>query len=298
MYVVAGATGNTGGAVARTLAARRVPLRVIVRARAKGERWAARGADVAVADLRDAAALAKAFAGATAAYVLNPPAYTMDDLFAQAEAIADAVGQAARSAGLRRLVALSSVGAHLSSGHGNIRTNTIFDARLASVDGAITFVRPAYFMQNWAAVARAAAQDGVLPSFLAPLDRAIPMVSTADVGRVAAEAMLDGATGRCVIELAGPRPYAPTDAAAAFTKALGRPVTAIAVPEAQWPAALAQAHFSPRTIESWVELFRGFNSGLIGFEGKGVRLVGRVPLERAIADLLSAERAPSLGVQA
>jgi uncharacterized protein YbjT (DUF2867 family) len=291
MYVIAGATGNTGGAAARALLARRVPVRVIVRDPAKGN-WVAAGAEVAVADLKDVTALARAFAGAAAAYVLNPPAYSTDDLFGEAEAIAAAVWEAVRRSHLPKLVVLSSVGAQLSAGHGNIRTNSIFDARLRDLDAAVTFVRPAYFMQNWSAAANAAAQDGVLPSFLTPLDRAIPMVSTADVGRVAAEAMLDTGTGTRAIELAGPRPCSPNDAAAAFTKALGRPVKAVAVPEAAWPGVLTQAGFSPRTITSWVELFRGFNSGHIAFEGEGaIQLQGRVSLAEAIAGLAE-RRAP------
>jgi uncharacterized protein YbjT (DUF2867 family) len=169
------------------------------------------------------------------------------------------------------------------------------DSHLVELEADLTFVRPAYFMQNWAG---AAARDGVLPSFLAPLDRAIPMVSTNDVGRVAAEALLDGARGTRVIELAGPRLYAPNDAAAAFTEALGRPVAAVAVPEAQWPAVLTQAGFTPRTIEAWVELFRAFNSGVIRFEGRETERRGEVSLERAIAELVTEARAPSLGVHA
>jgi uncharacterized protein YbjT (DUF2867 family) len=87
-----------------------------------------------------------------------------------------------------------------------------------------------------------------------------------------------------VIELAGPRLFSPADAAAAFAKAFGRPVNAAAVPEEQWRAVLTEAQFSPRTIESWVELFRGFNSGLIAFEGTGIASAGRVSLEKAVAE--------------
>ena len=144
MYVAAGVTGNTGGAVARTLMARGVSLGVIVRDPEQGRDWAALGAEVTVADLSDASTLATAFAGAEAAYVLNPPAYTADNLFARAEATAEAVRKAVKKSGLRRLVVLSSVGAHLSTGHGNIRTNSIFEERLWHLDASVTFVRPAY----------------------------------------------------------------------------------------------------------------------------------------------------------
>ncbi len=297
LNVVAGVTWNTGGAAARWLMARGISLRVIVRDPDKGKDWATLGAEVTVADLSDASTLATAFAGAEAAYVLNPPAYTTDNLFARAEAVAEAVRKAVKKTGLHKLVVLSSIGAHLSTGHGNIRTNWIFEECLGHLNASVTFVRPAYFMENWASVAAVATRDRVLPCFLAPLDRAIPMVSTADVDRVSAEAMLDPGNGTRLIELAGPRPYSPKDAEAAFAKVLGHPMKAVEVPEAEWPGVLARAHFSPRTIESWGELFRGFNSGLITFEGKGaLGLQGRVSLDEAIAAILKQDKAPSIGV--
>lgn len=293
MYAIVGVTGNTGGATARALLARGAPVRVVVRDPAKGQAWAGLGAEVAVADLADATSLAKAFAGARAAYVLNPPVYTMPDIFARAEALAESILQAVRKSGLEKLVVLSSVGAHLASGNGNIRTNGTFERILGALGRRVFFLRPAYFMENWAWVAPAAANDGVLPSFLSPLDRTIPMVSAADIGHAAAEAMLDGDTVGRVIELAGPRPCSPNDAAAAFTKALGRPVTAVALPEAQWPAVLAGSHFSPRTIESWVELFGGFNSGWIDFEHGRSVVRGRVSIDDAVGAIVREKSIPT-----
>jgi uncharacterized protein YbjT (DUF2867 family) len=268
LHAVVGVSGNTGGAAARALMRRGARVRAIVHDHARGDAWAARGAEVAVADLADAATLAAAFQDADAVYVLNPPAYTMPDIFARAEVLVRSLFEAARRARPGHLVVLSSIGAHLASGHGNIRTNSTFEQVLAGWGGPVTFLRPAYFMENWAWVAAAAAQ-GVLPSFLSPASRAIPMVSAEDIGERAAQAMLEPAAGARVVELAGPRECSPDDVAAAFTKALGRPVSVAVVPESEWPAALAASHFSSRTIESWMEMFRGFNSGAIGFERPG-----------------------------
>jgi uncharacterized protein YbjT (DUF2867 family) len=91
------------------------------------------------------------------------------------------------------------------------------------------------------------------------------MVGAADIGRVAASAMRDSSPPR-VIELAGPRDYSPRDAARAFSAALVRPVTAVEIPESEWPSVLSPYGFSPRTIEAWRELFQGFNSGRVSFE--------------------------------
>jgi len=48
---------------------------------------------------------------------------------------------------------------------------------------------------------------------------------------------------------------------------LGRGVEVVEIPEAGWGDALGGSGFAPRTIAAWTEMFRGFNSGWIGFEG-------------------------------
>jgi hypothetical protein len=49
-------------------------------------------------------------------------------------------------------------------------------------------------------------------------------------------------------------------------------VAAREIPEAEWGSVLSAIGFSPRTIEAWRELFRGFNSGRIRFEGARSRI--------------------------
>jgi uncharacterized protein YbjT (DUF2867 family) len=236
-----------------------------------------------VADLSDASSLANALEGALSAYVLNPPAYTAPDLFRHAEELARGVRAAARQARLPRLVVLSSIGAHLRTGTGIIATNRMFEEVLDDAASEVSFLRPAYFMENWGWVKAAAMGEGVLPSFLSPLDRPIPMVSTSDVGRVAADLMRGAAPPARIIELEGPVRCSPQDAARAFSGALGRPVTAVPVAQADWPAALATSHFSPLTITAWTEMFAAFNSGRIDFESPASVVRGRVSIEAAVA---------------
>ncbi|MCL1464083.1 NmrA family NAD(P)-binding protein [Argonema galeatum] len=287
IYVVLGATGQTGGAVANTLIEHGASVRVVVRNASKGESWAQRGAEVAVADVTDVGAMTQAFSGAKGAYLLNPPDYQADDMFAVAENVGVALQEAVQNAGLSKLVVLSSVGAHLPEGTGNIRTTWIFEQRFRQIDLPIAFVRCAYFMENWASVASVAASEGVMPSFLSPLDRAIPMVAAADIGRVCAESLLETWSGTRTIELQGPQSYSPNDVAAGFAQALGRPVQAVEVPESDWAHLLAQFGNSPGAIVGWSEMLRGFNTGHIIFEDEGTtHLKGRVTIEDAIGSFI------------
>src|SRR5437868_14805330 len=73
MFAITGITGNVGGNVAHHLLAAGRPIRAVVRDGRKGDAWAERGCEVAIADITDAAALASAFKGAEGVFVLVPP---------------------------------------------------------------------------------------------------------------------------------------------------------------------------------------------------------------------------------
>ncbi|MEM9534457.1 MAG: NAD(P)H-binding protein [Cyanobacteria bacterium P01_A01_bin.3] len=183
-YVVLGATGQTGTATENVLIGQ-ATVRVAVRDESKGAAWEAQGAEVAIVeDITDVDALARAFESVAGAYVLNPPDHALDNLLVRAEQVISAVVEAAQRSRLPKIVALSSIGGHLPRGTGNILTVYKMEEKLKILPTtvAIGFVRAAGFMENWRSLLPIAQQTGRLPSFYAPLDRAMPMVSAIDVG--------------------------------------------------------------------------------------------------------------------
>jgi uncharacterized protein YbjT (DUF2867 family) len=238
-FVVTGVSGRTGAAAASALIDAGERVRVVVRDAVKGDEWAKRGADVAVADFLDVDALSKALAGASGAYFVSPPQYGLPDLFERAETMALAIAEAVVRAGAPKLVALSSIGAGQSSGTGWIAMNRTLEQHLSVLGLPVTFVRAGYFMENWAPLADAVIETGVLPSFLAPTGRAIPMVAATDVGQVSAQALLEDWQGTRTIDLQGPTLYSPDDVAGAFARVLGKEVVATALEESTWADAVA-----------------------------------------------------------
>jgi uncharacterized protein YbjT (DUF2867 family) len=102
---------------------------------------------------------------------------------------------------------------------------------------------------------------------LSPLSKAVPMVSVADIGALAARLMQETWIGRRIVELAGPTNTSPETAAAAIAAAIGTDVKALAVPREAWAGIFAGGGMSPRTVEAFIEMFDGFNNGTIRFEG-------------------------------
>ena len=283
MFVIAGATGHTGSVVASTLLAQGKKVRVIVRDEKKGAAWQQEGAEVAIANLDDAAALGRALEGAEGVYALVPPNFTADDPRAEQGRVVEAWARAVAAARPKHVVLLSSIGAELPGGTGPIVMVHELEEKLAATGVPLTAVRAGYFMENWAGMVPAAKGDGILPSMLAP-GRATPMVATADIGRVAAEALVAGAGAPRVIELAGPRDYTPEEVAAAFGSALGRPVKLVPVPEQGIEPALAQAGFKPKLAALYREMTSALNGGKIKWSGAPRR--GRVELDELVRALV------------
>jgi NAD(P)H dehydrogenase (quinone) len=286
MYAISGITGQVGSAVAETLLAGGHRVRAIVRDRAKGEAFAARGAEIAVADFRDPDSLAQAFRGVTGAFVMLPASFAPAPGFPETKALVTVLRQALAAARPPKVVCLSSIGAHQTSGLGLITALHILEQGLADTAAPLAFLRPGWFLENAAWDVDSAKKSGVIESFLQPLSRGVPMVATADVGRVAAETLLETWSGQRIIELSGPALVSPNDIAESFSHALARNVSARAVPRERWAAIFrAQGTAWP---EPRLEMLDGFNSGWIDFQAQGTeRRTGRITVAEVALKLVN-----------
>jgi uncharacterized protein YbjT (DUF2867 family) len=286
MYVVAGATGNTGGVVAESLLQQGKPVTVIVRSEEKGQRWKSKGAKIALGSVEDSEALAQILKGADGAYLLIPPNLEATDLLEDRKRVAFALAQAVRDSGTAHVVFLSSIGAQHASGTGPIISTHVGETALASAAKNVTFVRAGYFFENWASVLGAVQGNGVLPTFLTP-DRKIPMVATRDIGRIAAEALLDPARGPRIIELAGPQDYSPEDIAVVLSSLLNREVRVQHIPLSAAVPTFQSFGFAENTARLFAEMYEGINSGHVAYEGGSAEFRrGSVTAEEVLRGLL------------
>jgi uncharacterized protein YbjT (DUF2867 family) len=177
------------------------------------------------------------------------------------------------------VVVLSSIGAHLDSGTGIVATDHLLEAALYDCAPRVTIVRSAWFMENWAAGVWPAKTKGLLPSMLAPVERAIPQISVVDVGRICAQAMQGGPPGTTIVEAEGPREYSPQDVAQVLSGVLGRKVEAVPLAEEQWEDVFCETGDSRRTALARIQAVRAINEGSLTFEGGHRRVLGRRTLE-------------------
>src|ERR1700728_3416099 len=232
MFAVTGITGKVGAAVARGLLSADQPVRALVRDRSRGAPWAQLGCEIAVADLSDTEALTAAFIGAAGVFAMLPPVFDPAPDFPEAMGFISPLRAALARAKPARVVALSTVGADAAQPN-LLNVLGRMEGTLGSLLMPVAFLRAAWFMEN-AAWDIDSAKSGLIQSYLQPLDRAVPMVSTDDVGRTAAALLQERWDGKRVVELEGPQRVSPNTLAAAFAKALGTPVRAERVARGQW----------------------------------------------------------------
>jgi uncharacterized protein YbjT (DUF2867 family) len=151
--------------------------------------------------------------------LIVPPNVTHPNPIDHYRYAAESFREAARSAGLPRLVFLSSEGAHLAHGTGPIIGSHHAESILREVAPRVTFLRATYFQENWKSLLGVAASKGILPSMLQPLEVPRSQVAAADIGRAAADLLLE-ADPPGLVELGGPEQSA-ADAARAIARCSG-----------------------------------------------------------------------------
>jgi NAD(P)H dehydrogenase (quinone) len=162
----------------------------------------------------------------------------------------------------------------------------MMEQTLGKLPMPVTFLRPAWFMENCSWDAAPAKGSGVIPSFLQPLDKPFPMVATADVARVAVRLLQETWSGRRVVELEGPTRVSPDDIAAAFSHLLGKSVRMDAVPRETWRELfVAQGMKNPAPR---IRMLDGFNQGWIEFEsGVAGAVKGTTTLKTVVKTLIA-----------
>jgi uncharacterized protein YbjT (DUF2867 family) len=261
MYVILGATGNTGSIVADFLLSKGKKVRVVGRDAGRLKRFVDKGAEAFTADMSDAAALTKAFGGARAAYLLLPPAKSRENQERHSDAIAKAVNES----GLRYAVYLSSYGAQVSEGTGPVAGMHSSEQKLNAIGGLnVLNLRAAYFMENNLAAIGIIHRMGIFGNALLP-DVKLPMVATHDVGNYAAQRLLElDFSGKETREVLGERDLSMTETTAVIARGIGKPdLRYQQFPYDQVEQVLMQLGVPPKGAAMYIELYKAINAGIL-----------------------------------
>jgi uncharacterized protein YbjT (DUF2867 family) len=263
MYIVIGATGHTGSVVAEKLLAKGEKVRVVGRDERKLERYKQKGAEAFVGDVTDAGAMARAFSGVEAAYVMVPPNISSPNVLAYQERVNNALAAGLENNGVQHAVVLSSIGADKSERTGPVLGLHALEQKLEGIPGLnVLFLRAGYFMENVLPQVGIIQSIGKIAGPIRP-DLALPMIASRDIGTFAAEALgRRDFQGKQKRELLGARDVTYTQVAKVVGAAIAKPdLTYQQVPPTQLKPVLTQMGMSPNMADLLLEMSEALNSG-------------------------------------
>lgn len=238
MFLVMGITGKVGGATAEHLLAQGKQVRALVRNREKARHWANQGVELVDGDWNDSAAIDRALNGVEGAFVMLHPVWAPSPDYKEAKGVIASYVEALTRTAPPRVVALSSLGANRTSGHGVITALSLLEQGFRELISPTAFVRAGGFFENFL-YGLQVAQGGTLPVFYNPTNRKSTMVATNDIGAQVATLLTGPAwSGQRVVELGSM--VSADDVAKQLGEVLNLDVKAYAVPRAGWTQALEQ----------------------------------------------------------
>lgn len=263
MYVILGATGHTGSAIAETLLVKGEKVRAIGRRKERLAKLIGLGVEPFVGNTGDAEFLTRALDGARAVYFMVPPEPSSTDYRGHQRQMIEAAAAALEATRVRYVVALSSFGADKESGTGPVAGLHEMEAKLGRVTGLNALcLRAGYFMEN------VLPQIGVIQNFgviATPLrsDLLLPMIATKDIAAAAAEHLLKlDFSGHQTRELQGQRDLSYAEATGMIGSAIGKPSLSYGqLPNEQFVEALTQMGMSRAFAELMVEMTNALNAG-------------------------------------
>jgi len=263
MFVVTGATGNTGSAVALHLLAEGKKVRAIGRSAQRLQALAKIGGEPFTADLTDTAALTQAFRGAEGVYVMIPPNPGAPRTREYQRSITESIASALENSRVQHAVTLSSIGADKAEGTGPVLGLHDLEQRLNRIAGLnVLHLRAGYFMENVLLQLGVLHETGVMIGALDP-DLRLPMIAAHDIGDAAAQALLKGHYGPHESrELFGPEDISKRQVAALIGAAIGKPdLKYVQAPPDQLRSSLLRLRMSEDFVASMLEMWAALNSG-------------------------------------
>jgi uncharacterized protein YbjT (DUF2867 family) len=266
-YLITGATGDVGSKVVSHLLQRGNRPRVFVRNAQKAQALFGHRVDTFVGDLGEPASLQSALEGVDELFLVNsgPQIPVLDELAANA----------ARAAGVRHLVKLSSmdvqhglaIGAWHELGEAAIRASGI----------SFTFVQPTGFMSNLLAWARSIKADGIVRASTGEGRRAF--IHSEDIAAVATAALTTDKYDGESLPITGPEALTFAEATAKIAFAIGKELTFQPISDQEAGQQYSVVSGSAAETEAHVSLWRAIREGRLATVTDNVeRILGRKPI--------------------
>ncbi|MRX38160.1 NAD(P)H-binding protein [Flavobacterium sp. LC2016-23] len=264
--IITGSLGNISKPLAQELVQKGHKVTVISSSTEKQAEIEDLGASAAIGSVEDVAFLTKTFTGTDAVYCMIPRANYFDpalDLDAFTRKIGDNYAEAIEKSGVKRVVFLSSIGAHLEQNSGIIQRYNEIESVLKKLDVSITFMRPTSFFYNLEAYIPQIKFQGVIATNYGA-DKMIPWVSPLDIAAAIAEEITTPLNGKKVRYVASEE-LTGNETARILGAAIGKPdLKWVLISDEEALNGLVNVGMQPKIAAGLIEMYAGLYSGLLG----------------------------------
>ncbi|WP_343673447.1 NAD(P)H-binding protein [Chitinophaga sp.] len=268
--VLTGSLGNIGKHLAAALTKKGHAVTVISSQPERAKEIEALGAKAAIGSMFDAVFLTQAFQGADIVYLMETMEAAGDlfdksvDFIATISQIGKNYQQAVEQAGIKQVIHLSSIGAHMEKGNGILLFHHQVEGILNELpaDVAIKFMRPVGFYTNLFSFINTIKNTGAIISNYGG-DKKEPWVHPLDIATTVAEEMEAPFEGRKIRYIASDE-VSPNEMATALGAAIGRPdLQWKVIPDQQLLDKWLSIGFNHQVAAGFVEMQASQGSGLL-----------------------------------
>jgi uncharacterized protein YbjT (DUF2867 family) len=292
--IVTGSLGNISKPLTKVLVEKGHTVTVISSKLEKQKDIEALGATAAIGSLENVDFLVSTFTGADAVYCMVPPNNYFNhnlDLLAYYSRLGNNYAQAIGRSGVKHVLNLSSIGAHLDKGSGILigAHNVEKILNQLSSDVAITHIRPTSFYYNLFVYVDMIKAEGFIAANYGEDDK-VPWVSPIDIAAAIAEEIVTPLVGRKVRYVASEE-LTCNETASILGVAIGQPdLKWIIITSEQMQSGLEASGMNPQIAAGLVEMYASFHSGLLAedYYRNKPTVMGKVKLEDFASEFAAA----------
>jgi uncharacterized protein YbjT (DUF2867 family) len=289
-YVVLGSLGNISKPLAEKLIAAGHEVTVVSSSAEREQEITALGAQAAIGSIEDTTFLTKAFTGSDAVYTMVPPVHKVDNWKQHIHDLGKNIAAAVKAAGVKKVVELSSIGAHMAVGCGPVSGIHFVEMEMDKLEGVdVRYLRPGYFYTNLFANIGMIKHGGILGNNFGA-DTAIIMTHPNDIAEVAAEELLKlNFSGKSVRYIASDE-RTNKEITAVLGKAIGKPeLPFVEFTDEQNLAGAIQAGLPEELARNYVEMGVAIRGGEMFSEYRKYPVeFGKTKLEDFVKEFVAA----------
>lgn len=190
-YILTGSTGNITKPLATTLISAGHQVTIISSNETRKEEIEKLGASAAIGSVLDEPFLSKVFQNADAVYLMIPTTFSVSDWLGYQKEVAENFVTAIKKSGVKNIVQLSSIGAHMGEGAGPIDGLSYLEERLSAIENSnVVKLRPSYFYTNFYAMIDMIKHAGILGSNIGDYNDKLVLTHPNDIADAAAKYLL------------------------------------------------------------------------------------------------------------